>query len=168
MTTSCGIVGVLALLIAASDNLRADGTGGPVAIYGGVATEVGAAKMDGKDLWVTIADLTRAAKLDLKPQGVCTDKTCIPLPQERRQEFVNEKSGTTWFNLSEFARLVKQPVAHDAKHQVWFFGPRAAEQNSYLTSLTAPDFTLPDLDGKPHSLSDFRGKKVLLVTWGSW
>src|SRR6056300_705203 len=26
----------------------------------------------------------------------------------------------------------------------------------------APDFTLPDKDGKAHSLSDYRGKKVIL------
>ena len=32
----------------------------------------------------------------------------------------------------------------------------------------APAFTLPDLDGKPHSLSDYRGKKVLLVAYASW
>lgn len=32
-----------------------------------------------------------------------------------------------------------------------------------------PDFTLPDIaDGKPVSLSDFRGKKVLLVQFASW
>ncbi|PYS58122.1 MAG: hypothetical protein DMF74_24460, partial [Acidobacteria bacterium] len=30
------------------------------------------------------------------------------------------------------------------------------------------NFTLPDLNGKLHSLADFRGKKVLLVTWASW
>jgi peroxiredoxin len=33
-----------------------------------------------------------------------------------------------------------------------------------LSILKAPDFTLVDLDGKPVSLSDFRGKKhVVLV-----
>jgi peroxiredoxin len=37
-----------------------------------------------------------------------------------------------------------------------------------LSALQAPDFTLPDMDGKMHSLSDFRGKKVLLITWASW
>ena len=37
-----------------------------------------------------------------------------------------------------------------------------------LTSLDAPDFSLPDLDGKMHSLSEHRGKKVLLVSWASW
>ena len=30
------------------------------------------------------------------------------------------------------------------------------------TGILAPDFTLLDQDGKPHSLSDYRGKKVVL------
>ena len=32
----------------------------------------------------------------------------------------------------------------------------------------APDFELKDRDGNVVRLSDFRGKKVLLVTWASW
>lgn len=31
-----------------------------------------------------------------------------------------------------------------------------------------PKFTLPDLDGTPKRLQDFRGKKTLLYIWGSW
>ncbi len=31
-----------------------------------------------------------------------------------------------------------------------------------------PDFTLPDLDGQPVTLSDFRGKTVLLDFWATW
>jgi hypothetical protein len=32
-----------------------------------------------------------------------------------------------------------------------------------------PDFTLPNIaTGKPVSLSDFRGKKVLLIHFASW
>ena len=34
--------------------------------------------------------------------------------------------------------------------------------------ITAPGFTLPDLDGKMVSLSDFKGKWVVLDFWGSW
>ena len=32
----------------------------------------------------------------------------------------------------------------------------------------APDFTVYDLDGNPHKLSDFRGKPVVLNFWASW
>jgi peroxiredoxin len=43
-----------------------------------------------------------------------------------------------------------------------------SDQRQVLSSLAAPDFTLPDIDGNSHSLSDFRGKKILLLTWASW
>jgi peroxiredoxin len=33
---------------------------------------------------------------------------------------------------------------------------------------TAPDFTQPDVDGKPVKLSSFRGKYVLIDFWASW
>ncbi len=32
----------------------------------------------------------------------------------------------------------------------------------------APDFTLPDLDGRPVSLSKYQGKVVVLDFWASW
>jgi cytochrome c biogenesis protein CcmG/thiol:disulfide interchange protein DsbE len=32
----------------------------------------------------------------------------------------------------------------------------------------APDFTLPDLDGRPVRLHDLRGKVVLLFYWATW
>jgi hypothetical protein len=139
-----------------------------VVIYDSIATEVSAAPEASSDLWITTNDLTRATRFVIKPQGVCRDELCFPLPKNRKAEFVSKKGKTTWFNLSEFARLIRQPVVVDQKNGVWYFGARNAEQNGYLTSLEAPNFTLPDLDGKLHSLTDFRGKKVLLVTWASW
>jgi len=139
-----------------------------IVIYEGVATEVSSASEASSDLWLTISDLSRATRFVIKPQGVCRDELCFPLPKNRKAEFVAKKGNTTWFNLSEFARLIKQPFVTDQKNGVWYFGARAAEQNGYLTSLEAPNFTLPDLNGKLHSLADFRGKKILLVTWASW
>ena len=32
----------------------------------------------------------------------------------------------------------------------------------------APDFSLTDLTGKQHKLSDYRGKDVMLIFWASW
>jgi peroxiredoxin len=36
------------------------------------------------------------------------------------------------------------------------------------TAGIAPDFTLPDLEGRLHSLRDYRGRKVFLCSWASW
>ena len=32
----------------------------------------------------------------------------------------------------------------------------------------APDFTLTDITGKQHKLSDYRGKDVMLIFWATW
>ena len=39
---------------------------------------------------------------------------------------------------------------------------------SSLLNKPAPDFTLPDVNGKPVSLSSFKGKYVLVDFWASW
>jgi peroxiredoxin len=41
-------------------------------------------------------------------------------------------------------------------------------QESPREGYLAPGFTLPDLTGKPTSLSDFRGKVVLVNIWATW
>jgi hypothetical protein len=168
-------------------------------VYDEAATEIGGARVEGAELWVTTEDLTRATRFELKPQGVCRDELCFPLPKARREEFVREDGETRWFDLTAFARLVGQPCAIAAQGEpvaleagvvrgvapggaspaptsgvgsVWYFGLRADQRlgggGQGLSSLTAPDFTLPDMAGKMHSLGEFRGKKVLLVTWASW
>lgn len=137
-------------------------------IYAETVTEVRADPEATKDLWLTLADLTRATNWEVKPEGVCAAKECIPLPADRKKEFFADRAGASWFNLSAFGRLLKQPTAHDAKYGVWYFGPRPEAQNAHVATRTAPDFTLPDHTGKPRSLAEFRGRKVLLITWASW
>jgi AhpC/TSA family len=136
-------------------------------VYDDVATQLSSTREEAGQLWITTADLKHATRFEVKPQGVCRDELCFPLPKARRQDFLRSEADTKWFNLTAFAALVHQPVAHDEALATWYFGLRS-DQRQGLSSLQAPDFTLPDINGKRHSLSDFRGKKVLLVTWASW
>ena len=155
------ILALLAALPASAKELRA------TIVYDDKATDIAAAREEADQLWITKADLSRATRFEVKPQGVCRDELCFPLPKAKRESFLRKDSVGEWFNLTAFAQLVHQPVAHDAALHVWYFGLRA-DQRQGLSSLHAPDFALPDLSGKLHKLSDFQGKKVLLVTWASW
>lgn len=61
-----------------------------------------------------------------------------------------------------------RPVALDRDERAAYLGITAKERARVLFSLEAPDFTLPDLAGRTHSLAAHRGKKVLLVAYASW
>ena len=118
----------------------------------------------GDDLWLSSGDLEQALGWTLKPEGLCQGDVCVPVPPARAAEFVSGRD----VNVAAFWRHLAKPVvrADDGGH--WYFGEGAAERRRQLESLEAPDFTLPDLDGRLHSLSDHRGKKVFLATWASW
>lgn len=45
---------------------------------------------------------------------------------------------------------------------------QAAEEKEEEVKDPAPDFTVYDLDGNAHKLSDFRGKPVILNFWATW
>jgi hypothetical protein len=132
------------------------------------ATLVENALVRNDDLWVLPADLTRVNGFELKPEGACRGKLCIPVNRDKAAGLVMTRDGAEWFNLSKFARLMKQPVVADRPQNVWSFGVipplRAATPGDAL----APDFALPDRQGNTVRLSDFRRKKVFLLAWASW
>ena len=69
------------------------------------------------------------------------------------------------------------PSVREGRMQ-WFYKPllkaletqelRAENAKKIVEGAEAPAFTLPDLNGKPVSLANFRGKYVVLDFWGSW
>jgi hypothetical protein len=122
------------------------------------------ARSEGEGLWIPLSELKAVSGWELKPEGVCKDEVCVPVPDARRQALIRDDQ----FNLTEFARLIEQPVAHDETNAVWYYGPAAWEWKSRLASRVAPDFALPDLSGHMHSLSELLGTKVFLLFWATW
>ena len=137
-------------------------------LYDGRAVVVEKTLADPNDLWVVPADLPRVNGFELKPEGACLDELCVPVLQDRDSELLVIRSGQKWFNVTELARRLLQPFVADHDQRVWSLGGIPVTRTRFLSAAVAPDFALPDRQGTLVRLSDFRGKKVLLVTWASW
>jgi hypothetical protein len=125
---------------------------------------VAGAEASGEALWCPAREAQAATGWEAKPAGFCQGPTCVPIPAGREHEFVWDGR----INLAALWRHLGQPVLHSDRGDVWILARSAGERTAALTSLEAPDFALPDLAGRLHRLSDYRGQKVLLVTWASW
>jgi len=121
-----------------------------------------AANAAGDAITLSPAVVADALGWKLEAQGLCRGDVCIPV---RGHETRVNADG---IDLAAFAQLVDRPLAVDTEHATAAFGTSAGTRREQLDSGLAPDFTLPDLSGQMHSLSDFRGKKVLLVAYASW
>lgn len=129
-------------------------------LYGERSTSLVKIQADPKNLWVRKADLPKINDFEVKPQGACRNDLCIPLSKDLTHgEF---------FNLTGFAQKIGQAVVADAGTRVWSLGEIPVLSGSFVSSRIAPDFAVPDRHGKIVHLHDFRGKKVLVVTWASW
>ena len=127
----------------------------------GRAREMGAIATDQK-LWLSAEALADALGWELRSEGLCRGDVCVPVPEGA--DLVSDRG----VDLDGFAELLERPLVVDRDERVVSLGASARAQARALASGVAPDFTLPDLDGREHTLSHYRGKKVLLVTYASW
>lgn len=118
------------------------------------------ARVTGDHLWLAPGELKTATGWELKDEGLCRGDACVRVDE-------------AWLDdgkvdLTAFAKYMGQPQLRDAASSAWAFGESVNQRRDAIDSVAAPDFTLPDIDGTLHSLSDFRGKKVFLFSWGSY
>lgn len=116
----------------------------------------------GERVEIEPASLRKSLGWNVQANGLCRDGICIPLGDSTRLV------GANGVDIAELAALLDRPLALDIERGVACLGARADDRAESLASLAAPNFTLPDVDGVPHSLSDYRGRKVLLVAYASW
>ena len=121
---------------------------------------------DAEALWLVPDELARAGGWELKPEGLCRGSLCVPVPPGA--SWVRGRGADARVDLVGLSRHMGQPVAASPERAAWSIGEAADDAADRLRSLDAPDFTLPDLDGRMHALSSFRGRKVFLLAWASW
>jgi hypothetical protein len=120
------------------------------------------ARISGDQVHLDPAALEAALGWAVHDGLLCSDAMCIPVADEAA--LVSDGA----IDLAGFARTLDRALAVDAAERAAFLGASARERAQALASQHAPDFTLPDLDGRMHALSEHRGQKILLVAWASW
>lgn len=90
--------------------------------------------------------------------GGIESELCVPL------QFQDSKEGAVKINDITYV-----PPTHIAKTFGFEIYKASANHLEVIHPMhLAPEFTLPDLQGTPRNLRDFRGKKTFLYVWGSW
>jgi len=136
----------------------------PVTVIGDNVRTV-EARIHGGRVLVAPESLPTAIGWALKPEGLCRDEVCVPV-RDRDALVVDGL-----VDLAAAAEALRRPAVVDAadpERAYVAIALPAEERRRALRELEAPDITLPDLDGTPHSLSEWGGRKRLLQAFSSW
>lgn len=114
------------------------------------------------DYWIATSDVVTILGWKLRPEGLCKGDVCLPLIGHA--DVVDGDA----LNLARLAELIGRPLAVSVEHQAVYLGPPFDGFAATVGQLEAPDFSLPDLRGEIHRLSDHRGSKILVAAWASW
>jgi hypothetical protein len=109
---------------------------------------------------LTAEEFEQATGWTLEPEGACLGDVCVPLPPL-------DVDADGRFDATVVADRLGMPIAHDAAHGLWALGPRSGDRR-VLDNARIPGVVLEDFDGNPFDLASLRGRKVVLVAWGSW
>lgn len=139
-----------------------------IVLYDGKTSTVDSVLADPTELWIPRQELTRVTGFELKPEGACLDDICVPVKQDVDSDILVTRQAQEWFNVSRLAEKISQASVADHDTGIWSFSAIPVQRASFYDRAEAPDFSLADMDGNQVALSDFKGKKIMLLTWASW
>jgi peroxiredoxin len=132
-----------------------------VTVVGDETTRTEAEIVDGRVLLAPEA-LSEVLGWTLKPEGLCREDACVPV-HDRDRLVVGDR-----IDLVAVTGALGRPSVVDAEAGIVAVALDYEQRRTALESLTAPEVTLRDLDGEPHTLSEWRGRKRLLHAFSSW
>lgn len=138
-------------------SLQAD-QGSPLTIlFDGKATVIPGARIEGDDLLVPVEMLKMANGFEAKPMGLCSTERCIPIP--KGEHWFETRDGKNFVNVSRVAQRIGQPMVTDKARGLWAVGFADADRSAALELGQAPDFALPNREGKWFGFQTFAGRK---------
>jgi len=130
-------------------------------VVGGDVREVQGETRNGSILVAPDA-LRQATGWELKPEGFCRGDICVP------RSVLGDALVDDLVDVVAFGAAVRRPVAFEPAAGIAVLAESPEDLAGAIAEGVAPAFTLPDLDGNPVALSDFAGRKKLLLAWSSW
>ncbi len=113
------------------------------------------ATIDGDCVSVSPDDFTRATGWELKPEGLCRGEVCVP----------THALDPSSIDLAAAASALHRSFVVSVDGGVAAF---AGDPMSIGMRASIDELELPDLDGNTVRMSDFAGRKRLLIAWASW
>ncbi len=120
------------------------------------------ARIESDRVLVEPGRLFEAIGWDLEPEGLCRDDRCVPV----RDPAAIRHGGVV--DVVAVATLLGSRTLLDPEAAVLAVGIPSGRRLQALRGRVAPDFELPDLEGVAARLSDWRGRRRLLVAFASW
>lgn len=105
------------------------------------------------DVSISAADLKAVTGWELKPEGLCRGPVCVP------------GSWAELIGLAAVATALGRSFVFDSEGGVGAF---AGDPMSSGVTSSIDELELPDIDGNVVRMSDFAGRKRLLIAWASW
>lgn len=131
-----------------------------------VLTEDGAVAVDATlvddRVVIEVEKLAETIGWTLEPEGLCRGSVCVPVPD---RSTIEAGDGV---DLASVARTLGSTVLVAADEAMVAIGVPAPRRSEALVGRQAPDFELPDLDGTLRRLSDWDGRRRLLVAFATW
>ena len=134
-------------------------------VAGDLVTRVAAAGSDGT-IVLSSEELARSTGWELRAEGLCRGDVCVPV-HDTEALVVDDGLDLRAVTEALHQPLALEPAAPEGP-AVAVLGEPSSALGDQMESLLAPAFTLPSLDGDPVSLSDFAGRKKMLLAWSSW
>jgi peroxiredoxin len=116
----------------------------------------------GDRLLIDAGDLEAATGWVRKPEGLCQGAVCVPVRDAAALEV------GTRIDLGGLANALGRRSVIDLDAGIIAIARDGQDRRGALEGLVAPDFMLPDLEGRPVWLSDFAGSKRIVVAFSTW